>query len=123
MLGEQDRKTTSSSWTFFTNHAHVLLCLAGNPAMRIRDLADEIGITERAVQRILSELTDSGYIERFRDGRTNTYTINTTKHLKHPIESARTISDLIKLITDSPADTAPPNTSVASPLRGNDGKK
>lgn len=102
-----DKKKTASSWTFLTNHAHVLLCLAKSPATRIRDLATEIGITERAVQHILTELSDSGYIERFRAGRSNTYTIDTSKHLKHPIESERTILDLIKLIHDSSSAPVP----------------
>ena len=99
-----DPKKPTSSWTFLTNHAHVLLCLAKSPDLRIRDLAHEIGITERAVQRILTELTESGYIERFRDGRTNTYTINVAKNLKHPIEAERTIMDLIRLIHDIPSE-------------------
>ena len=93
-----EEKRASSSWTFLTNHAHVLLCLAGSDAMRIRDLAAAVGITERAVQRILSELTECGYLERTRDGRTNTYKIDTSKQLKHPIESHRRISDLVELI-------------------------
>ena len=94
-----EKTRTGAGWTFLTNHAHVLLCLAEDPNMRIRDLAIRIGITERAVQRILSELSDCGYVEKTRDGRTNTYVVNHTKPLKHPVESHRQISDLINLIS------------------------
>lgn len=95
----EDRKEKSgSSWTFLTNHAHVLLCLAKNSSMRIRDIALEVGITERAVQRIISELTDSGYIDIVKEGRCNIYRIHRDMKLKHPIESHRQISDLISLI-------------------------
>jgi DNA-binding MarR family transcriptional regulator len=87
-----------SSWTFLTNHAHVMLCLAKSSSMRVRDLAEEVGITERAVQRIIAELIEDGYIEKFKDGRRNSYKIRDAKSLKHPIESHKKIKDLIKLI-------------------------
>lgn len=90
-------KSHEYSWTFLTNHSHVLLCLAENFAMRMRDIAQEVGITERAVQRIISDLVDEGYIERVREGRRNTYKINTSMHLRHPIEQERTIKELINL--------------------------
>ena len=86
------------SWTFLTNHSHVLLCLAEDSAKRMRDIAQEVGITERAVQRIISDLVDEGYIERVREGRRNTYKIYTSMHLRHPIEQERTIQELIDLI-------------------------
>ena len=91
-------KNRDISWTFLTNHSHVLLCLAEDSAMRMRDIAQEVGITERAVQRIISDLVVDGYIERVREGRRNTYKINTDMHLRHPIEHDRTIKDLIDLI-------------------------
>lgn len=87
-----------SNWTFLTNHAHVLLCLTKSESLRMRDIALEVGITERAVQRIIAELTESGFIDRIKNGRRNIYKIHTEKHLKHPIESHKQISDLIKLI-------------------------
>jgi len=95
-----DSLKNESSWTFLTNHAHVLLCLSKSSSIRIRDVAKEVGITERAVQRIIAELTDFGYIDRVRDGRRNVYKIHEEKHLKHPIESHRKIADLINLIYD-----------------------
>ncbi len=88
----------SSTWTFLTNHSHVLLCLVESPDMRMRDIAVRVGITERAVQRIIADLRDEGYLTLYREGRCNTYQIHTDKHLKHPIEAHRKIADLIRLI-------------------------
>ena len=85
-------------WTFFTNHAHVLVCLAGDGEMRLRDVAVKVGITERAVQRIVMELEGGKVIERVRDGRRNQYTINYTMPLRHSIESHRTVGDLLRLV-------------------------
>ncbi|CCQ89151.1 putative Transcriptional regulator [Nitrospina gracilis 3/211] len=92
------RKIATPSWTFLTNHAHVLLCLAKNPSERIRDLADEVGITERAVQRIIVELEADGYLEHRRDGRRNVYKVFSRKPLRHSIEKHRKVQDLIRLI-------------------------
>jgi predicted ArsR family transcriptional regulator len=86
------------TWTFLTNHAHVLLSLSCDPTVRIRDLAVAVGITERAVQGILSELEAAGYVSRVRTGRRNTYQINEGLHLRHPIEQHKTIADLIRAI-------------------------
>ncbi len=93
-------KEISSKWTFLTNHAHVLLCLAKTPDIRMRDLADTVGITERAVQRIIAELAEEGYIEIKRAGRCNKYTMHEDKHLKHPVESHRMVADLLRLIDE-----------------------
>ena len=92
------RKTTYSSWTFLTNHAHILMCLAKNPSERIRDLALKVDITERAVQRIIVELETDGYLEHIRDGRRNVYRVLSRKPLRHDIEKHRQLHDLIKLI-------------------------
>ena len=89
-----------SNWTFLTNHAHVILCLAKSSSMRIRDLAIEVGITERAVQRIIAELVEEGYLTKKKEGRRNSYDICTKCSLKHPIEGHRNIDDLIKMILD-----------------------
>jgi len=91
-------KSASTSWTFLTNHAHVLLCLAQDSSERIRDIATEVGITERAVQRIIVELEADGYLERIRDGRRNVYKVFSRKPLRHNIEKHRQVHDLIKLI-------------------------
>jgi len=86
------------SWTFLTSHAHVLLCLARDSTMRVRDLALEVGITERAVQGIVSDLEAAGYVERIRTGRRNSYRINKRLRLRHPIEQHKTIADFIRAI-------------------------
>jgi len=92
------RKMATPSWTFLTNHAHVLLCLVQNPFERIRDIAVEVGVTERAIQRIIVELEADGYLERIRDGRRNVYKVFTRKPLRHSVEKHRQVHDLIKLI-------------------------
>jgi len=91
-------KVDAPAWTFLTNHAHVLLCLASDPTARMRDIAAAVGITERAVQRIIAELEGAGYIERIRKGRRNAYQVHGQLPLRHPIEQHRRISDLIRLI-------------------------
>ncbi|MCB9794886.1 MAG: winged helix-turn-helix transcriptional regulator [Alphaproteobacteria bacterium] len=86
------------TWTFLTNHAHVLLCLSRDPDLRIRDLADHVGITQRAVSRILSELADEGYVEVSKEGRRNHYVVRACQPLRHPVEAGATVDELIKLI-------------------------
>lgn len=92
-------------WTFFTNHAHVLVCLAGDGEMRLRDVAVKVGITERAVQRIVSELEGGGVLVRERDGRRNRYTIEYDRSLRHPLESHRSVGDFLGLVTPAPENT------------------
>lgn len=89
---------SSGRWTFLTNHTHVLILLARNPSMTLREVATVVGITERAVQRIIAELEEDGFIEREKIGRQNHYLILSDQHLRHPIEAHRTIGDLIKMI-------------------------
>ena len=86
-------------WTFLTNHTHVLAVLHANPEMVLREVAVEVGITERAVQRIVQDLEENGFIKRERVGRQNRYRINRRRPLRHPIESHRNIGDLLRLIT------------------------
>ena len=89
------------AWTFLTNHAHVLLCLARDPEARLRDVAEQVGVTERAVQRIVTELEEAGYVERAREGRRNTYAVRAELPLRHPIEQHRTVASLIDLVQDA----------------------
>jgi len=89
----------SHRWTFLTNHAHVLILLSRDPNMVLRQVALQIGITERAVQWIISDLEEDGFIEREKVGRNNHYRILDHRPLRHPIESHRTIGDLIKLVS------------------------
>ena len=88
----------TTSWTFLTNHAHILLLLAQNSYGRVRDIALEVGITERAVQRIIAELEEEGYLEHSREGRRNVYKVFVLKPLRHEIEKHRRVRDLIKSI-------------------------
>lgn len=82
-------------WTFLTNHGHVLLCLARGETLTARELGMRIGITERAVQVILADLTESGYLNKKKEGRRNVYSVNRRGRLRHPLEAHHTIGDLI----------------------------
>ena len=86
------------AWTFLSNHAHVLICLAEDPQLPLRDVAQRVGITERSVQRIVSELEAGGYLVRSREGRCNRYTLRRTQPLRHPIEMHRRVGDLIEMV-------------------------
>lgn len=90
--------TTATSWTFLSNHSHVLVCLARDPAMRIRDLANQIGITERAVQRILAELVEEGYLSIVKQGRRNHYRLDVERRLRHPLEAQCRMQDLLDIL-------------------------
>ena len=86
------------SWTFLTNHAHVLLCLTREPEVRMRDIANQVGITERAVQRIVADLEAAGNIARIRQGRRNCYEVRGDLPLRHPIEKHVRVSALIDFV-------------------------
>jgi len=88
------------TWTFFSNYAHVLVCLAQDPATRLRDVAERVGITERAAQRIVGHLEQAGVLSKQRDGRRNRYSIDMTQPLRHPLESHRTIGSLLTMVLD-----------------------
>ncbi len=91
-----------SRWTFLTNHTHVLGVLYSEPHLVLREVAARVGITERAVQRIVQDLEEGGFIQRERVGRRNQYTVLTNESLRHPIEAHRKIGDLLKLIKTYP---------------------
>ena len=90
-------------WTFLTNHGHVLLCLARSPELRLRDVAVAVGVTERAVQRIVADLEEAGYLTRRRAGRQNEYEIDADRPLRHPVEAHHSVRALLKLGSDGPA--------------------
>ena len=90
--------TTGTTWTFLTNHSHVLILLHSSPEIVLREVAARVGITERAVQRIIHDLESEGFIERERVGRRNRYKVQVNEPLRHPIESHRKIGDLLGLI-------------------------
>jgi len=91
---------TEPGWTFLSNHAHVLICLAEDPQLPLRDVAQRVGITERSVQRIVGELEAGGYLVRSREGRCNRYTLRRTQPLRHPIEMHKRVGDLIEMVLD-----------------------
>lgn len=93
------KEPASFQWTFLTNHSHVLVLLARNPSVVLREVALQVGITERAVQRIIADLEAGGVIEREKIGRQNHYRILTNQPLRHPIESHRTIGELLALLS------------------------
>ena len=90
----------SRHWTFLSNHAHVLVCLAQDPDARLRDVALSVGITERAVQKIVSDLEAAGVIVRERAGRRNSYRLNLDVPLRHALESHKTVGTLLSLVLD-----------------------
>jgi DNA-binding MarR family transcriptional regulator len=92
------RGQENSSWTFLTNHAQVLLGIAHNPDVRLRDLAQHVGITERAAQRIVVDLVDAGYVERRRVGRRNHYVINPKVEMRHAAQEGHPVGQLLDLL-------------------------
>ena len=90
---------TSPGWTFLTNHAQVLVCIARDPGVRLREIGDRVGITERAAYRIVAELADAGYIARERNGRRNRYTINALSPLPDPIAREQNVGELLEILT------------------------
>lgn len=90
--------SSGQSWTFLTNHSHVLICLAREPDLRLRDVAARVGITERAVQRIVADLEEAAILTRSREGRRNHYRVHEGQTLRHPIEAHCTVGDLLKIV-------------------------
>lgn len=87
------------TWTFLSNHGHVLVSISRNPELRVRDIADHVGITERSALAILGDLEDEGYITINRIGRRNTYKVNDNLLFRHPSEAHQPISQLLKIFT------------------------
>jgi MarR family len=85
-------------WTFLTNHAQVLLCIADDPGIRLRDIGARVGITERAAHRIVGELEGSGYVERRRNGRRNHYTVKAHAPLPDPLAGKQRVGDLLRVL-------------------------
>jgi predicted transcriptional regulator len=86
------------TWRFLSNHTQVLLCLHRDPNARFRDIAQRVGITERAAQRIVADLVESGYIESERVGRRNRYRVNTDMAMRHPAQDGHEVGELLKLL-------------------------
>jgi DNA-binding Lrp family transcriptional regulator len=124
--------SASTGWTFFSNHSHVLFCLARDPEQTLRGVAEQVGITERAVQRIVAELEQAGVIVRRREGRRNRYSIDPGVRLRHAVEGHCRVADLLELVVGvrtmnatrpagatrvDPSLTKPPATAVRGERR------
>lgn len=90
----------AEQWTLLTNHGRVLLIIADDPDVRLRDVAASVGITERSVQMIVADLEEAGYISRERRGRRNHYAVNSGKHFRHPHEAGHRVGELLELFAD-----------------------
>jgi len=88
------------NWTFFSNNAHVLVCLSHTPQPTTREIAVQVGITERAVQRIMTKLISAGVVKVSKEGRRNSYELDLNQRLRHPLESHKTIGEFIQMIDD-----------------------
>lgn len=85
-------------WTFLTNHGHVFLCIAADPSIRLKDVAQKVGITERSAQRIVAELIAEGYLSQSRVGRRNEYVVHPDLPLRHPVERENEVGSLLGLL-------------------------
>ena len=108
------------TWSFLTNHARVLLCIAADPGIRLREIGERIGITERAAHRIVAELATAGYISRERKGRRNHYTIQSDLPLPDPLAGEQKVGDLLAILAGrrSPANAVKDAKQPARSRRG-----
>jgi DNA-binding IscR family transcriptional regulator len=100
-----DDAEPTSSWTFLTVHAHVLLVIARDPAIRLADIARQVGVTERTTQRAVTDLVSAGYLERAKHGRRNRYKVRADAPLRHPLWRDTEIGDLIRLLAGPEAES------------------
>lgn len=105
VTSDDAEQSARAGWTFLTNHSHVLICLARDPQLRLRDLADEVGITERAVQAIVNDLREAGCIRPIRVGRRNHYEIVRDRPMRHRVEQGHLVGELLDAM-------APPRRSA-----------
>jgi len=91
-------------WRFLTNHAHVLTSIGADPSVRLRDIADAVGITERTAAQIVNDLEQAGYLTKTRIGRRNTYDVHDELPLRHPLHRHHTVGELIRFLHSSPAE-------------------
>jgi predicted transcriptional regulator len=101
-----DGREAAARWTFFTNHFLVLLSVAGDRDLRVRDIADRVGVTERATQAILSDLVAGGYVERTRIGRRNRYRIRRSSGFRHPLTRGTTVGEIVDVVVGHYAERA-----------------
>ncbi len=100
-MSDKPADHTRGDWTFLTNHAHVLLAVASDPTLRLRDIAATVGITERSVIGIVADLEEAGYIKRERVGRRNQYVLDRSRPLRHPREAHHRVGELLEAIEHS----------------------
>jgi DNA-binding Lrp family transcriptional regulator len=100
-------RNATPNWSFLTNHARVLLCIAHDPGIRLREIGETIGITERAAHRIVGELADAGYVSRKRIGRRNHYTIQSHLPLPDPLAREQKIGDLLAILAGQRSSASP----------------
>ncbi|MEV6206223.1 helix-turn-helix domain-containing protein [Kitasatospora sp. NPDC051914] len=115
MAEEHEPRT---SWTFLTQHARVLLMVSRDPQVRVRDLAASCGVTERAVQSIITDLESAGYLTRTRHGRRNHYHVTGHTHFRHPAEARHEIAGFLELFADLSPPPAPRATTAPVPVAG-----
>ncbi|SDM65257.1 MarR family protein [Actinacidiphila guanduensis] len=96
-------------WTFLTNHARVLAAIARDPGVRVRDIAARCLLTERAVQKIIADLEDAGYLAHTRSGRSNHYTVKDRAPLRHPADTGPMVADLLSILAVQQRADAPPD--------------
>ena len=89
---------SAAPWTFLSNHGHVLVCLARDPDVRMRDVAAAVGITERAVQQIVHDLVDGGYVAKSKEGRRNHYRVVRSTHFRHELEADVSLGAFVDLV-------------------------
>ena len=94
-------QSQASTWTLLTNHGHVLVCIARDPEVLLRDIAKLVGITERAAQRIVADLEAGGYVTRERVGRRNRYEVHAHRPLRHPNEQTQTVGRLLQALNEA----------------------
>jgi hypothetical protein len=87
-------------WTFLTNHSHVLLCIHCDPTVRLREIAQLVGITERMVQKIVAELIAAGYLDARKEGRRNHYAVDPARKLRHPLEAHHAVGELLEILAN-----------------------
>jgi len=102
-LGVTHAPAAAAGWTFLTNHAHVLLVIARDPQITLREVAARVGITERATQKIVADLEEGGYLTRARHGRRNSYTISTGQPFRHPLAAGHGVDELLGILASGSA--------------------
>lgn len=98
MVGKISPANASPRWRFLSNHAQVLVCIAHDPGMRLREISESVGITERAAHRIVAELADAGYITRTRNGRRNSYVVHSHIPLPDALARGKSVGELLSVL-------------------------